>query len=164
MSVNDGGCLCGAVRYRVQGDPIRVTICHCRFCQRATGTAYMVEPIFPRDALSIIAGTPSIYSLRSAGSGKLVHIHSCSACATKLFLTFERFEDSCGVYAGTFDVPDWFPINASNARHIFVDAARHDTILPAGLPVFAQHAMANDGSPRQPVVFDQPQVAGGRGA
>jgi hypothetical protein len=46
MGVHEGGCLCGAVRYETLADPLRVTTCHCRFCQRATGSAYMVEPIF----------------------------------------------------------------------------------------------------------------------
>ena len=49
MSLNYGGCLCGAIRYATSADPVRVTYCHCKFCQRATGSAYMVEPIFARD-------------------------------------------------------------------------------------------------------------------
>ena len=46
MAINEGGCLCGTVRYATKDDPVRVTFCHCRFCQRATGSAYLVEPIF----------------------------------------------------------------------------------------------------------------------
>ena len=44
--VHQGGCLCGDARYKVSTSPLRVTVCHCRFCQRFTGSAFLVEPIF----------------------------------------------------------------------------------------------------------------------
>jgi hypothetical protein len=72
MSLNQGGCLCGAVRYATSSEPIRVTFCHCKFCQRATGSAYMVEPIFQRTSFQIILGKPVTYTLASEGSGKRV--------------------------------------------------------------------------------------------
>jgi hypothetical protein len=162
MTTHPGGCLCGAVRYETLADPVRVTICHCRFCQRATGSAYMVEPIFRVEDLRVISGTPTVYDLRSAGSGKMVHVHFCQTCGTKIYLTFERFVETCGVYAGTFDNPDWFAINPGCAKHIFLDVARQDTILPAGIDVFVQHAMRNDGTPLEPIVFDAPHVVGRR--
>ena len=162
MTVHPGRCLCGAVRYETLADPVRVTICHCRFCQRATGSAYMVEPIFRMEDLRITRGLPSVYDLRSAGSGKVVHVHFCQTCGTKLYLTFERFTETCGIYAGTFDDPDWFSIEPETAKHIFLDVARHDTILPAGISVFGQHAMQNDGTPLEPVVFEMPHVVGRR--
>ena len=155
--VHEGGCLCQAVRYQTVGDPIRVTICHCRFCQRATGGAYMVEPIFHVKNVKVARGTPSIYSHRSEGSGKLLYLHSCAVCATKLYVTFERFPDTCGIYSGTFDDPTWFTLSAANARHIFVEGARPDTFLPAGIPLFRQHAVANDSKPREPLVLDEPR-------
>jgi hypothetical protein len=144
-------------------DPLRVTICHCKFCQRATGSAYMVEPIFRLEDLRVTKGSPAVYQLRSAGSDKLVHVHFCRNCGTKLYLTFERFTETCGVYAGTFDDPNWFSIRSDNARHIFIEMARHDTILPPGMAAFSGHALRNDGTPLEPVVFDQPHVMGGPG-
>ena len=159
MAVHEGGCICGAVRYETEGDPLRVTICHCRFCQRATGGAYMVEPIFRREDLRVTKGRPAIYNHRSEGSGLLVDIHFCAACGTKLYLTFERFAESCGVYAGTFDDPNWFEISRENAKHIFIDPARPETILPAGIPLFREHAIRNDGTPLESVVLDQAEPA-----
>jgi len=155
MEPHAGGCLCGAVRYQSLGDPLRVTICHCRFCQRATGSAYMVEPIFRLADLQVIGGAPAVFDLRSAGSGKLVHIHFCQACGTKLYLTFERFADTCGVYAGTFDDPNWFAVGADTSRHIYVGGARHDTILPAGVALFREHALLNDGTPREAMTLGE---------
>jgi hypothetical protein len=160
MAVHAGGCLCGAVRYETLTDPMRVTICHCRFCQRATGSAYLVEPIFRLDDLRISRGMATVYQARSEGSGKLVDIHFCAICGTKLYLTFERFAGTCGVYGGTFDDPNWFAIGPDNARHIFIGAARHDTVLPAGMPVFSEHALRSDGTPVEPTTFDQPHVIG----
>ena len=49
--------------------------------------------------------------------------------------------------------PNWFAIDADNAKHIFLDVARHDTILPAGVNVFRQHATLNDGTPLEPMVL-----------
>jgi hypothetical protein len=163
MSIHEGGCVCGQVRYETLTDPARVTICHCKFCQRATGSAYMVEPIFRLEDLRVTQGSPTVYQLRSAGSGMLVHVHFCPVCGTKLYLTFERFTETCGVYAGTFDDPNWFSIRPDNARHIFIDMARHDTIIPPGVAAFGGHALRNDGAPLEPVVFDQPHVMGRQG-
>jgi hypothetical protein len=162
MSTNhDGGCLCGQIRYRTLATPSRVTVCHCRFCQRATGGDAMIEPIFRKEDLELVQGTPAVYDHRSAGSGKMVHVNFCPGCGTKLWLAFERFADVVGVYAGTFDEPDWFEIGAANAKHIFLDAARADSIIPAGLPSFREHATTNDGMPCEATVYDSPHVIGG---
>lgn len=158
MSRSAGGCLCGDIRYAVDAEPIRVTFCHCRFCQRATGSAYLVEPIFDREDLQILADTPSQYEHRSEGSGKRVTINFCARCGTKLFLEFERFPDVVGIYGGTFDDPNWFERTAGNSKHIFLDAAQHGTIVPAGFDTFRQHATLNDGTPVEPEVFDEPRV------
>ena len=80
MSRHEGGCLCGALRFAVSADPMRVTVCHCRFCQRTTGTAYLVEPVFLKTQFQITSGTPRTWDTVSAGSGKRVTIHFCATC------------------------------------------------------------------------------------
>ena len=132
MTKAQGGCLCGKLRYEVGTQPSRVTMCHCKFCQRATGGAYLVEPIFDARDFSIIKGTPKNYTHTSEGSGKAVYIHFCDNCGTKLFLTFERFADVVGVYGGTFDDPNWFDITPENSKHIFLGVAQRGTVNPAG--------------------------------
>jgi hypothetical protein len=158
---HQGGCLCRAVRYRTRGAPQRVTICHCKFCQRATGSAFMVEPIFGSGELEVTSGRAATYLHRSAGSGKLVTIHFCAACGTKLYLSFERFPDAVGVYAGTFDDPSWFECTPANTRHIFLDVAQRGTAIPPGFNTYQQHAMRNDGTPTEPTVFQHALVVGG---
>lgn len=163
MDTHQGGCLCGAVRYETEGYPLRVTICHCKFCQRATGSAYMVEPVFSLECFRLLHGSPSVYEHRSVGSAKLLYVHFCAECGTKIRVTFERFTETCGVYAGTFDDPNWFEISPDNARHIYVDVARADTVLPANMPTFHEHAMLNDGTPLAPTIFEQPKIVGQTG-
>ena len=160
MIRNEGGCLCGRVRYATLAMPSRVTVCHCRFCQKATGSAYMVEPIFEADKFVVLAGLPKRFNQVSAGSGKVVNVHFCVDCGTKLWLSFERFPDAVGVYAGTFDDPCWFPITPSFSKHIFLGVARSDTIIPAGLPTFIEHATSNDGAPQEATVYDAPYHIG----
>lgn len=148
-----GGCLCGRVRYSVSEPPFRVTICHCRFCQRATGSAYLVEPVFKAPAFNVIVGTPKTYILRSEGSGKIVTIYFCPECGTKVFMRFERFPDVVGVFGGTFDDPNWFERSPENSKHIFLAFAQKGTIIPAGFNTFRGHHYANDGSLNEPFVY-----------
>src|SRR5262245_33696114 len=140
MMIHPGGCLCGALRYETLASPIRITLCHCRFCQRATGGAYMIEPIFSLEYLRLTKGEPKIYHRPSAGSGKLVYIHFCAACGTKLWLTFERFPGVAGVYAGTFDEPNWFEIRPEISKQIFTAFARPGAVLLPNIPAYAEHA------------------------
>jgi len=105
-----------------------------------------VEPIFRGEDFVITTGIPSAYSHRSEGSGKFVTIHFCGTCGSKSHLSFERFPEVVGVYAGGFDDPNWFEISAENSKHIFLEAARKETIIPSGIPTFRQHAINNDGT------------------
>jgi len=160
MTTENGRCLCGLVSYAVSNEPLRVTFCHCRFCQRGTGGAYLVEPIFDKDAFAVTSGEPRTYDHRSEGSGKIVHIHFCENCGTKLFMTFERFPAVAGVFGGTFDDPNWFERSPENAKHIFLDVAQVGTVIPAGFNAFGEHAATNDGSPIEPLVFECHHVIG----
>ncbi len=47
--VHEGGCVCGAIRYRVRGEPLRAYVCHCTFCQRFTGSAFGVLTWFDEE-------------------------------------------------------------------------------------------------------------------
>ncbi len=135
-----------------------VTICHCRFCQKGTGSAYLVEPIFSKANFALTSGEPKVYQHRSEGSGKLVDVHFCGHCGTKLFLSFERFPSVVGLYAGTFDDPNWFERSTESTRHIFLSVAQRRTIIPAGFKCYQEHATGNDRRPIKPAVFDQSHV------
>lgn len=160
MSGEQGGCLCGEVRYEVRSSPSRVTVCHCRFCQRATGSAYLVEPIFDKSAFSLIKGETKIYRHRSEGSGQQVYVNFCNICGTKLFLAFDRWTDIVGVYGGTFDDPNWFERTPENSKQIFLGVAQHGTVIPPHIDTYEEHATTNEGTPIHPVVFAEPKIIG----
>jgi hypothetical protein len=160
MDKENGSCLCGAIGYAVTESPMRVTFCHCRFCQRGTGGAYLVEPIFEKGVFAVTAGTPRTYDHCSEGSGKIIHVHFCETCGTKLFMTFERFPDIVGVFAGTFDNPNWFERSPAISKHIFLDMAQTGTVIPAGFNTFREHATTKDGAPIEPTAYECHHVIG----
>jgi len=155
MPDHEGGCLCGAVRYHVTQDPLWVTACFCHFCQRATGALGLIEPIFDTSAFAVIKGAPKRYTHISDGSGKGVYVHFCDQCGTKTHLTFERWPDRLGVYAGTFDNPSWFEFSPANSKFIFLDSAARGSMVPAGFKTFREHAATADGEPIEPEMLDE---------
>jgi len=155
MTHETGRCLCGKVTYEVTTDPLWVTVCFCHFCQRSTGSQGLVEPIFDRPAFAITSGEPRCYTHDSTGSRKNVNVHFCGDCGTKTHLTFERWPDRLGVYAGTFENPGWFELSPSNTKYILLDSAVRGTLVPAGYKTFRQHAALPDGTPLEPEVLDE---------
>ena len=148
-----GRCLCGDVEYDTGCDPLWVTVCYCRFCQSATGSDRMIEPIFERETFAFTKGQPTVFTLPSDGSGKDVHVHFCNRCGTKLVLTFERWPDRLGIYIGTLDDPTSITPTPENSKHIFVSEARPGTLLPPGFKTFDRHAAENDGTPIEPIIY-----------
>ena len=78
--INEGGCLCGAIRYRVEGEADRAGICHCADCRRASGTPLIAWAVYPRDRFSITAGAPRAYN-----SSPDTYRHFCPDCGTGLY-------------------------------------------------------------------------------
>ena len=151
--------MCGAVRYAARGDPVRVTICHCTFCQRLTGSAFLVELIFKRSDVSF-SGEARTFEHRSDGSGKRVSVHFCERCGAHLMLSFERFADVVGLCGGTFDNPNWFDRGPGKERHIFIRSAQKGVVLPANVELYEAHAIAPDGTPNTPLVLAAPLAVG----
>jgi hypothetical protein len=151
--IHEGGCLCGAVRYKTTAEPQRVTICHCTFCQRFTGSAFLVEPIFLKTDLALTGEVPRTYNHRSDSSGKRVTLNFCGRCATTLYLDLERFPTILGLCGGTFDDPNWFDRGQDTTRHIFTRSIQKGVVLPAGIKTYELHALRNDGTPITPTVF-----------
>jgi hypothetical protein len=151
--VHEGGCLCGDVRYRTTAEPVHVTICHCTFCQRLTGSAYLVEPIFKRRDVFFYGAAPRTYDHRSDTSQKRVSVNFCGRCGTTIYLDLERFPSILGLCGGTFDDPNWFDRNSDKCQHIFTRSAQEGVVLLPGLTIFREHALQLDGTPNQPIVL-----------
>ena len=84
-----GGCVCGAVRFKAIGEPSRVTICHCRWCQRRTGTAFGVEVVYSTDQVEFTKGETTRYRHVSDESGRWVDIEFCGRCGGNMGFTLE---------------------------------------------------------------------------
>jgi len=144
--IHHGGCLCGEVRYRSIGAPLRTTVCHCTFCQRLTGSAFLVEPVFEVDRVVIEQGHPAAFEHRSPSHGRRLAVNFCARCGTHLSLSFERFPGYLGVCGGTFDDPHWFQPD----RHIFTQSALRWVQFPPHVACYHQHAIKLDGSAETP--------------
>src|SRR4051812_10223139 len=87
--LHEGGCLCGSIRYQVKGEPVRTTVCHCTFCQHVTGSAFVADALFTKEAVSI-QGTFSTYNHESDESGYLITLQFCPHCGSAPALPRQR--------------------------------------------------------------------------
>jgi hypothetical protein len=128
-----GGCLCGAVRYAATVEQAAATVCHCRDCQRFTGSAFATLVAVPKEALTIDGAMRTFSS--PGGSGQPLLRHFCSECGASL--AEESPSRRPGVLilnVGTFDDPS----QAMPAREIFRDDALPWVALSGNWPRFAK--------------------------
>lgn len=151
----EGGCLCGKVRFRTNQAPMRTIACHCKFCQRVTGSSYFAESMFPMTAVSFSGASLSKYEHVSEGSKKRVFVHFCANCGTTVSLTFERWPDVRGIARGCYDDPNAVAVSS----HIWTESAQMGTALPEGIDCFARARVSLDGHPEQAVRHPVPAMA-----
>ena len=96
-----GGCLCGAVRYQTNADPITTRLCWCRFCQFIAAGNAAVSVCFPSSGMSISGETRDYVSV--ADSGNRMHRRFCPSCGTHLFSEAESRPQLIFVRAGSLD-------------------------------------------------------------
>jgi hypothetical protein len=101
-----GGCLCGAIRYRLDAEPLSLYACHCRDCQRLTGSAFALSMPVARDALATLSGEPRAYDVAMPG-GRRKHGRFCGACSTRLWGEPARFPKIRILRPGTLDDTSW---------------------------------------------------------
>lgn len=145
--IHEGGCLCGAVRYQVTGEPRAAFVCHCRFCQHASGSAFQIPVYFAKESVVFIGGPLSAYDHRMEGHGRILHLRFCPRCATKVGWTLERNPAVQGICGGTFDDPNWFKITA----HLFAPSAVNWMAFPPAVPCFEKMFITEDGKPETPL-------------
>lgn len=101
-----GGCLCGAVRYTCTAAPMIAGLCHCRDCQRHTGTGHAAHLAVPKAALTV-EGELSFYP-RPADSGNIVKRGFCPTCGSGVMSENDGFPDMLFLRAGSLDEPGAF--------------------------------------------------------
>jgi len=124
---NEGGCLCGDVRFEAQGKPLWVAHCHCRSCRRNTGSAFATFVGYSREQVRVTKG-----ALQSYASSPGVARSFCGTCGTPLNYTSERWPGEVHLYISTLDRPEAF----EPAAHVHVGEQLPWLHLDDGLPRF----------------------------
>jgi hypothetical protein len=134
--VRTGGCLCGRVRYESTGAPLFSLLCHCRDCQRQSGSAFIAAMRVPAAGFRITEGAPRFFvSLSDAGN----HVTRafCPECGSPLFIRVSSRPDIVGLRVGSLDDPsafrpeaDIFVKSAQPWDHMNPDLPKYETYPP----------------------------------
>jgi hypothetical protein len=132
MAKITGGCLCGAVRYTTEGDPSSATVCHCRDCQKFTGSAFATLVLVPKETLTINGTLKTFRSI--GGSGNPILRHFCPECGSSIAEEPGARPGVVVLNVGTFDEP----VLAKPGREIFRDDALPWLQVEGDIPRFAK--------------------------
>lgn len=135
---HQGGCACGAVRYRVQGAPVFGTVCHCRFCQKRLASAFAVLASFKEEAVEMLQGELTEVEHHSDVSGRWLRMSFCPKCGTTVSHVAELRPGIRTIAAGTFDDPTWFRID----RHIWIQSKLPWVVIPEDVATYPQGVVA----------------------
>jgi hypothetical protein len=130
----EGGCSCGAVRYRMTSPPMFVNCCHCRLCQRQTGTAFVLNAITETARLEILGAEPRRTDMPTE-SGRPHGIYRCERCGIAVWSEYGGVTVVRFVRVGTLDDPTALTPGA----HIFVRSKLPWVPLPEGVPAFDEY-------------------------
>lgn len=131
MSVpREGGCACGAVRYRLTSDPLFTNCCHCQNCQRQTGSAFVINLLIETERVELTAGDPQPVNV-PRDDGTAQRVFRCPTCQVAVFSQYGhpgvRF-----VRGGTLDDPS----SIAPDVHIFTRSKLPWIALPESVPAF----------------------------
>jgi hypothetical protein len=136
----EGGCLCGAVRYRAEGRPYHITHCHCTLCRRASGAPFVTWFSVPAQGFSFVQGTPSRFASTPAALRTF-----CAACGTPLTFQLLAERDEIDVTLCSLDDPNVL----IPEDHTYIRSRLRCIVLADGLPQFAT-TRDQAGDPRRP--------------
>jgi hypothetical protein len=129
----EGGCACGEIRYRLTAEPMIVHACHCRDCQRLTGSAFALNLWIERKFVEVGAGEPVAFRVPPGGSGQPHDVFACGTCSTHLWSKYHAAPgDTVLLRAGTLDDPAGIAPDV----HIFTRSKLPWLPLPAGARSF----------------------------
>lgn len=131
----EGGCTCKAVRYRLESTPLVVNCCHCRWCQRETGTAFATNAVIESDRVTNLGVEPEIVDTPSeSGAGQ--KIARCPRCKVAVWSHYAGAGPVTKVVrVGTLDEPDAMPPDV----HVFTQSKQPWLTLPAEARVFTEY-------------------------
>lgn len=123
----EGGCACGAVRYRLTSEPLFIHCCHCLSCQRQTGSAFVINLLIERDRVEVAGETVTVDVARDSGGTQ--KIYRCAGCMTAVFSEY-TYPHIWFVRGGTLD----HPRSIEPDIHIFTRSKVPWVTLPEGVP------------------------------
>jgi hypothetical protein len=126
----EGGCACGAVRYRLGASPIFVHCCHCLNCQRQTGSAFVINVLIEKDRVHVLRGDPVAVDV-PRDDGRMQRILRCPTCQIALW-SYYTLPQLAFVRAGTLDRPS----RVHPDVHIYTRSKVPWVTLPPGVPAF----------------------------
>lgn len=136
----EGGCDCRAVRYRMESRPLFVNCCHCRWCQRESGSAFAINAMIESDRVTLLAGAPELVDTPSA-SGKGQRIARCPKCRIAVWSHYSGSGEAVKfVRVGTLDEPDRLPPDI----HIFTGSKQPWVVIPPGMPAVSEYYSAQE--------------------
>ena len=129
----EGGCNCGAIRYRIDGEPMAVVACHCGNCRRQSGAAYSVNLVLPEAAMTVTGSLATAVDT-DTDSGQPVRRQFCGDCGSPIRSLPDVMPGIAAVKAGTLDDAGRFPPRA----HIWLQSALPwaAASIPEGVPRF----------------------------
>jgi hypothetical protein len=130
----DGGCACGAVRYRINSAPMAVHCCHCRDCQRQTGSAFVLNALIEAARVEILSGAPARFEMPT-DSGQPHGIYRCPTCGTAVWSEYGGRSSLRFMRVGTLDDPQAL----APTVHIYTRSKQPWVTLPANVPAFSAY-------------------------
>jgi hypothetical protein len=127
----EGGCACAAVRYRLASLPMFVHCCHCRDCQRQTGSAFVLNALIETDQVTQLSGNPEPVAVPT-DSGRPHEIYRCPSCRVAVWSVYGARHKLLFVRVGTLDEPAALTPDV----HIYVRSKLPWVALPEGVPSF----------------------------
>ena len=100
MTTRRAECSCGKLAITCEGDPIRVSLCHCTACQRRTGSPFGQQARWAADRVTI-QGASTAFT-RAGDSGGHATFHFCPSCGATVYFTVERMPGMIAVPVGAF--------------------------------------------------------------
>jgi hypothetical protein len=141
----DGGCSCGFVRYRLVARPLFVHCCHCRWCQRESGSAFALNALIEADRVRLLTGVVEVTDTPSA-SGKGQRIARCPRCRVALWSNYGGGGDLIRfMRVGTLDDPDRFPPDI----HIYTSSKQPWVVLPPGSLAVPEYYKSSEVWPKE---------------
>ncbi len=128
-----GGCACGTIQYVCTAKPVTSFNCHCRACQRYSGSAFISGILVPTVAFRLTRGEPTYYTVRGDSGGDISR-GFCGVCGSPVVARFSRMPNVIGIPAGSLDDPSWHKPLAD----IFTSSAQPWDYMNPDLPKFLE--------------------------